>query len=315
MGEAPLVSVVVPAYNALPHIEGALASACAQTYDHLEIVVVDDGSTDATADAVRTAAAHDARIRLLRQANAGVAAARNRAIEASHGAYLAPLDADDIWYPQKIERQVQAMLTEAERVGLVYAGWDLISEAGEKLGGSRAGTLARGDVSGILVYRNLIPCASAPLIRRECLDRVGLYDATLQDEGGQGCEDWDLYLRIAEHYEFAVVPDRLLAYRRVPRSMSRSSKGMEASYEAMLDRLRRRRPQLCAGVLRRSRQRFHLYLAGVCSRNGDGRGVMRHVARAAVADPLRLITQFPSLAALLNVSRLFSKALAMKPSE
>src|SRR5262245_28337071 len=118
---APLVSVVIPAYNAEAYIATSLRSVTAQTYRNLEIIVVDDGSRDATATIVRSLAADDPRIKLQQQQNAGVAAARNRGIEASSGDLVAPLDADDLWQPSKIERQVAVMQRGSPKVGLVYA--------------------------------------------------------------------------------------------------------------------------------------------------------------------------------------------------
>src|SRR5688500_7031207 len=100
------VSVVMPAYNAEATIASAMASVRAQTYAGWELIVVDDGSTDRTAEIAAGAAATDKRIRVIRQRNQGVAAARNAAIEAATGRYLAFLDADDLWLPSKLERQL-----------------------------------------------------------------------------------------------------------------------------------------------------------------------------------------------------------------
>lgn len=103
------VSVVMPAWNAAATIERSIESVLTQDHAHLELVVVDDGSTDATADIVTRLATGDARVRLLRQANAGVAAARNAGIAAASGRYLAFLDSDDWWYPGKLRRQLACM--------------------------------------------------------------------------------------------------------------------------------------------------------------------------------------------------------------
>ena len=124
--DGELVSVIVPAYNAAATIGETLRSALAQTYPQLEVLVVDDGSTDATADIVRSFVARDPRVRLLQQANAGVAAARNLAIAQSRGAYVAPLDADDLWHPQKIALQLEALRRGGPRVGVVYCWWRVI---------------------------------------------------------------------------------------------------------------------------------------------------------------------------------------------
>lgn len=111
--EEPLVSVIVPVHNGSRFVRQSLASALEQTYDNIEVVVVDDGSTDDTRQIVRSIADQDSRVRLLCQSNQGVAAARNRAIRDSEGQFIAPLDADDLWFTRKLERQVQRM-TEGE---------------------------------------------------------------------------------------------------------------------------------------------------------------------------------------------------------
>src|SRR5882724_12888422 len=99
-----LISVIIPAHNARAFIADTLASAQAQTYENLEIIVIDDGSTGDTATIVEAIAARDLRVRLLHQQNQGVASARNFAIRESLGTLIAPLDADDLWHPEKIAR-------------------------------------------------------------------------------------------------------------------------------------------------------------------------------------------------------------------
>ena len=121
--QPPLVSVLVPAYNAAKTIGETLASACSQTHARLEIIVVDDGSVDETARLVLQAASEDPRIRLVKQANAGVATARNTALAHATGEFVAPLDADDVWRPTKIERQLKRILGNSN-VGMVYC-WSL----------------------------------------------------------------------------------------------------------------------------------------------------------------------------------------------
>src|SRR5439155_4413373 len=105
----PLVTVVIAAFNAMAHIEETCLSALRQTYRSLEVIVVDDGSTDETSRIVQRLAASDSRVRLIRQQNRGVAAARNAGIAAASGEFIAPLDADDLWDSTKIERQVRRL--------------------------------------------------------------------------------------------------------------------------------------------------------------------------------------------------------------
>lgn len=282
-GSAPLVTVVVPAYNAGRFVEEAVRSALRQTYADLEVVVVDDGSTDDTAERVRALCAADPRVRLLQQENGGVAAARNRGIAAARGALIAPLDADDVWYPAKLERQVEVMARD-DTLGLVYTGWERVDEAGRPIPGTARAPRAEGWLADRLVLANLIPCASAPLIRRACLEEVGGYEDH-RGFGGQGCEDWDLYLRLAERYRFAVVPECLVGYRQSGGSMSANRRRMRRSYEVVAARLRQRRPALPAALRRASRYRFYWYLSKVCRREGDRLSAWYWRARAVLVAP------------------------------
>ena len=210
---AALVSVILPACNAERFIGKTLESVLAQTWRKLEIVAVDDGSEDRTAEIVREHARRDPRVRLLRQVNRGVAAARNHAIEHSAGALVAPIDADDAWHPLKLERQVRALEAQPPVVGLAYV-WSRRVDAEGRAIGPCAGDTCSGAVFLPLLLGNFIGNSSSPLIRRECFDRVGGYSSAFQTRGAQGCEDWELYLRLAEAYRFLVIPECLVDYRR-----------------------------------------------------------------------------------------------------
>src|SRR5262245_59273659 len=120
---APLVSVIIAAYNAERYIRTTCLSVLNQTYSAIEIIVIDDGSTDRTAAIVQALADADPRIRLVRQANRGTAAARNRAIAEARGEFIAPVDADDLWHPTKLERQVRRLQACGADTGMVYCWW------------------------------------------------------------------------------------------------------------------------------------------------------------------------------------------------
>ena len=270
----PLVSVIVPAYNTATFISKTLDSVLSQTYRNLEVLVVDDGSQDETPEIVKLIAQTDRRVTLLRQSNAGVAAARNLAIQKSSGEYIAPIDADDIWYPQKIEKQVQCMLKTDASVGLVYT-WavyidpkDLIIGAYNPYEFFNIYNL-EGDVYTALVYRNFVGNASVPLIRRACLDKVGGYNCKLKKDGAQGCEDLDLYLRIAEYYQFKVVPEFLLGYRQVNESMSGNCMSMAKSYNTVMADVQQRHPEIPNAIYQWSASQFYSYLLGKSYACGD----------------------------------------------
>lgn len=266
----PLVSVIIPAYNAEPFIEETLTSVLAQTYPAIEVLVVDDGSQDRTPEIVEKIGQKDSRVQLLKQQNAGVAAARNLGIQKSRGEYIAPIDADDIWYPENIEKQVECMLEGGEEVGVVYSWTVDLDEKGLLTGGFRSFRI-EGDVYATLICHNFIGNASASMMRRSCLEKVGVYDKTLRERNAQGCEDWDLYLRIAELYQFRAVPEFSIGYRRMYNTMSTNYTAMANSQSLMLQAAKQRHPEIPDFLHRLSTSNFLLYLANQSSRNGRDR--------------------------------------------
>ena len=256
---SPLVSVIVPAYNAEAFVEETLKSVLSQTYRNIEVLVVDDGSHDQTPDIIKSIALGDSRVSLLQQANAGVAAARNLAIQRSKGEYIAPIDADDIWYPEKLEKQVQCMLEAEPSVGLVYAWSVLINEDGLPTWGYHYAD-EEGEVYTDLLYRNFIGNASAPLIRHACFEQIGYYNCKLKEHNAQGLEDWDLYLRIAECYRFRVVPKFLVGYRQVFGSMAFNGRSMEKSFYLVMADVRQRHPEISDNIYRQATSNHYFYL-------------------------------------------------------
>ncbi|HUU35218.1 MAG TPA: hypothetical protein VMW48_14230, partial [Vicinamibacterales bacterium] len=159
-----------------------------------------------------------------------------------------------------------------------------------------------GDVLGRLTEVNFTGSASVPLYRRACLEVVGGYDAGLRAKGAQGCEDWDLALRVAGRYDVVVVPALLVGYRRRGDSMSAGCDTMWRSQVEVLDALAAREPSLPPAVLRRSKGQFALHLAGVSFWSGDYLGACRWALRA------RSVSLILSIAP--HVARLFARRLA-----
>ena len=280
----PTVSVIVPLYNGAPFIEAALASALAQTYDDLEVVVVDDGSTDVGPALVERMAELDGRVRLVRQENAGVAAARNAAIAAARGTYVAPLDADDMWYPEKLAAQVARMERGGERMGMVYSWWVSVDEGG-RIRGSSFPTRIEGAVALNLFYVNFIGGASIPLYRRAALEEVGGYVSDLGTGSAQGCEDWDLSLRVAARYDTGLAPGHFVRYRVLSDSMSHDTASMARSYDAVVGRVRAGWRGVPPAVFRWSEANFTSYLAGTCYGSGQFADALRWTAQTLRSDP------------------------------
>jgi hypothetical protein len=216
MTELPLVSVVIPAWNAAAFVGEAIESARAQTWPHLEVIVVDDGSTDETPAALRRY--DDAPdVRVIRQDNAGPAAARNRGVEAGRGEFIAFLDADDLWRPTKVRKQLDAFRRNP-KLGLVYTLYDcsIRDERGQwvedtsrnRRYAGRQDELCRGWCFRQVVEHAFIALPSV-LIPRPVLDRVGLFDTGLTT-----AEDRHLYARIARRYPIDYVDEELVTVRR-----------------------------------------------------------------------------------------------------
>ncbi len=253
----PLVSVIIPVYNASVFLPATLRSVLAQDYGNFEVWVVDDGSIDETAAIVEGFVRVDDRVHLLRQENAGVAAARNRGIRAARGEFVAPLDGDDLWERAALSLWVGAML--GSRAGVVY-GWSLDVDETDRLTGGFHAARIRGAVLGTLLVHNFLGNASATMIRRSALVEVGGYDSTLRDRGAQGCEDWDLYFKLAERWEFEVVPEFLVRYRKPMASMSQDDQQMARSHDLVLAALAMR-SQLPRWMYALSRSSLYVHFA------------------------------------------------------
>jgi glycosyltransferase involved in cell wall biosynthesis/peptidoglycan/xylan/chitin deacetylase (PgdA/CDA1 family)/SAM-dependent methyltransferase len=242
-----LVTVVVPAYNAERTIDETLCSARYQTHANLEILVVDDGSKDATADIVLRHAAIDSRVRLITQANGGVAAARNRGIAEAKSDLIAPLDSDDLWAPTKIEKQLQAMSQGGAKVALVYTWFAVIDEKGN-VRDLEHQPLDCGPVLQRMCRGNLVGNGSSPLMRKSAILEAGGFDPGLRSAHAQGCEDLLLYFRISERHEFAVVPEHLTGYRRHADAMSEDALQMLRSYRLVAEEMSQKYPEYLADI-------------------------------------------------------------------
>jgi glycosyltransferase involved in cell wall biosynthesis len=245
--DTPLVSVVIPAYNGGATIDETLRSVRAQTHGRLEIVVVDDGSRDGTVEAVLAHAAVDPRVSVIRQANAGVAVARNTGWRSAAADLIAFVDADDLWAPTKIARQREALDASGERAGLAYTWYARIDPDSRVISvGHRPN--ARGQVLPDIFRGNFIGNGSAVLVRRSVLEEVGGFDPGLRARGAQGCEDFSIYFRIAEKHDFALVPEPLTGYRTLPGNMSSDMLQMLRSWRIVADEMLERHPQSRAAI-------------------------------------------------------------------
>jgi len=286
--EKALVSVIIPAFNAETDIRQALTSVLAQTYQKIEVIVVDDGSSDATSTIVEEFVRRDARFQLVRQTNEGVGAARNTAIRKARGEYIAPFDADDFWLPEKLEKQVACMEQSGDDTGLVYCWSSLTDKHGELVDTGSTSTL-EGRLRHVLILINVLGNASVPLFRAAALEKVGLYLTRAEQGGAQGCEDWDLALRVAEVSTVRVVPEYLVEYRQNGSSMSVNAEGMAASYRTTMRRARQRNCDLPSAAFRWSGGYFYLYLADKCLDWSRYSECLRYLKKAICFNPVLLL--------------------------
>ena len=223
---APKVSIVIPAYNAMTYLPDTLASVFQQTFNDFEVLLVDDGSTDRLPTWVAQAVS-DPRLKLISQTNQGLSAARNTGITHSQSEYIAFLDADDLWHPTKLAQQVQ-WLEAHPSIGLSYTLTASIDSVGNPTGRVLGAEIA-GNILPEMLQRNIIDCPSSVLVRRQCFDRVGLFDLTLRS-----IEDWEMWIRIAAVYPFAVIGKPLVYYRQHPSNMSKNWRVMEQSFDRVI---------------------------------------------------------------------------------
>lgn len=283
-GPRPLVSVVVPAFNAERTLAQTLRSVAAQDYRSLEILIVDDGSVDSTVRVAEDFCSVEPRARLLRKPNGGVASARNHGLAEAHGDYVAPVDADDLWHPAKISRQVAAA-RRAPGTGFVYCWFRDIDPSGRVWRDSPALSV-RGRALQRLAYCNFVGNGSAPLFARQALLAVGGYDERLRRRGAEGCEDLLAQLAVANRYGVAVVPEYLVGYRLTPGAMSADADRMHRSWRLALDLLGAE-TALSGRSVRRSEGARLLVLAETAAWRGDVALAVRRLCRAARLDPVR----------------------------
>jgi glycosyltransferase involved in cell wall biosynthesis/peptidoglycan/xylan/chitin deacetylase (PgdA/CDA1 family)/cyclopropane fatty-acyl-phospholipid synthase-like methyltransferase len=242
-----LISVVVPARENAGTIEATVNSILAQSHRNLEIIIVDDGSGDGTLEKAEALAALDDRIRVISQGRAGVAAARNAGWQAAGGRAVAFVDADDTVAPNMIRTLYSALLGAGDSFGLAYSWSNQIDRNGEIIN-SNSANYNYGEVLRELVEENFVANGSAALVWRRVLKDIGGFDSGLRAKGAEGAEDLLFYLRVAEKYKFAQVPDYLTNDRRLPRSRTGFASRSMRSWYLATDQVLARHPEYAEGA-------------------------------------------------------------------
>ena len=271
----PLVSVVIPTHNRAKMLEAAIRSALGQTLTDHEIVVSDDASDDETPRVVR--AVKDPRVIYLRgEDRRGGAAARNAAIRNSRGAYIAFLDDDDEWFPEKLERQMEVFRASREAPGLVYSSYIVEDRESGRLLGKKIAE-KRGDVSREILVNNVVGGTSCVVVKRHAIEEAGLFDEALPS-----FQDYDLWIRMSRLVPFDFVGDPLLKYFVHEKKIWRDLGALDRGIERMLEKHGR------SGALRRNLGRQSLWV-GVrhCQQGETARG-RRSMVRALRLNPFGL---------------------------
>lgn len=229
MSQSPYtIDVIIPAYNAGMFIAQTLQSVLLQDAPIHSVIVVNDGSSDDTQAKVLGFAQQNPELNLIliNQANSGLSAARNAGIKQSHADYIALLDADDLWQPNKISSQIELLKHRSQPLlGVVYCGYRLIDEIGQVISTKPRDIISptlRGNIYQSLLRGNFISgSGSSALIKRTVFNAVGLFDEQLK-----ACEDWDMWLRIARQFQFDYVDSDLVLIRVHPNNMQKDGMRM-----------------------------------------------------------------------------------------
>jgi glycosyltransferase involved in cell wall biosynthesis len=295
----PIISVIVPAYNAEQTILETITSVQQQTFSDFELIVINDGSTDRTLELLSTVKDH--RLKIFSYPNGGVPVARNRGIFQATGDFIAFLDADDLWTPDKLELQLAALQQHPD-AGVVYSWAYYMDEKGESFNADNPIFFA-GNVYAQLLVNDFIVSGSNCLIRKQAIESVGEFDPALSC-----AEDWDYWLRLAAHWPFCVVPKPQIFYRISSNSASSKVEVMEKCNLIVIDRgfqsappeLQFLKNQSLANTYRYS---AHLYLMRVSSADA---------AKQAVKNLWMAILLYPPILREIWTRNLLIKALLIQ---
>jgi len=293
----PKVSVIIPAYNAMSYLPEAVESVLRQTFTAFEVLLINDGSSDEITQ--WAAGITDPRVKLISQKNQGVSAARNTGIAQAQGEYIAFLDADDLWEPTKIEKQVR-VLDGNPVVGLVDTWVVLANERGkptDKIWISKS----EGDVWQQIAEENLLTCGSTPMLRSCCFETVGIFDRNLRI-----AEDWDMWIRVASCYSFAVVKEPLVFYRQHANNTSKNCQCMLPDLCMVIEKTFQSAPANLLYLKSRAYGRANLYIAWKYLQNKDYKGASHFRRQAFVHYPqLLYFESYIRLSLTIFATRLF----------
>jgi glycosyltransferase involved in cell wall biosynthesis len=243
----PIVSIIVPTYNGVRYIAETIQSILQQTYKDFEIIVIDDGSTDETVQVIHS---FGKKVRYFYQSNRGPASARNIGIQQAKGKYIALIDHDDLWLPNKLEKQVP-ILEKMPGVGLVYSdAFNFYTDSNECP--NTCFDLKQpyaGKVFKYLFIGNFIPNLTV-LVRKECFEKIGYFDVSGKM---RMTDDYHMWLQVSQQYDFEYIDQPLAKFRRHQNNMSRDDIGMILDTNAALKNICKEYPE-CIGYLTKQKR-------------------------------------------------------------
>jgi len=283
--QVPKVSVVIPTYNSSWVIGRTLSSVTRQTLREIEIIVVDDGSTDDLMAIVAPFVEMDDRIRVIHQENRGLAGARNRGIAEARAALIAPIDADDLWHPEFLEACVDALGRDAS-APFAFAYSFRMDQDDLLFPYIVPRTPPRHDFVGLLSV-NSVGCGSAAVFRADALARAGAFDEEMGKAGLYGAEDWKLILQLSKRASPVLVPRHLVGYRFIATSMSQKNpiRQLRAIHN-VIRYISSRYPDVPKRTLRDGTTMMTAWLLPAFARNGHFVIFFKYAFKAYVLNPL-----------------------------
>jgi glycosyltransferase involved in cell wall biosynthesis len=282
----PVLSVIIPAFNVAPYIADAVTSALDQSYADLEVIVVDDGSTDATPqvlEAVASARA-DPRLRVITRINGGLSAARNTGIAAARGEFIGFLDGDDVWCPTKAERHVEHLLKD-DKIGISFSYAEYLTHDGKRT--HKIWSTDNLNPTALeMILSNHVGNGSAPVVRRLCFEKAGVFREDLRS-----CEDYEMWCRIlwCTQLRAAAIPEALVLYRLRGDSLSFAFENFLANGDKALSALRAMMCDVPERIFRSARAEQYRVAAWKAELTGQHRAAVKMAAQSLRLHPRQVL--------------------------
>ncbi len=295
----PSVSVVIPTYNRAHVISAAIKSVLEQSFRDLEVIVVDDASTDGTEGVVRSL--DDGRVRYIRhEENKGAPAARNTGINAARGQYVAFQDSDDEWLPGKLQKQMEAFRDAPPEVGVVYSGFWRIKNGGKTYIPSGGVKKKEGNILKELFRGNFVATPTM-VVRKRCFEKAGMFDEHLPR-----LQDWELVIRLSKQCGFKCVNEPLVNAYSQPGGISAG----QAAYARALEMILTKHLKSIREAGLKLLSVHYSTLGNTLCQAGDLKAGRRYLIKSFMAYPLRITALMAVFVSLLG-QNMFTKVMSV----